>query len=131
MHQRRLLLSDHTRFSAATGQIFRTMVSVWIILVGVTFTVSLMVATCHDDLLDTRSLDVGFKTQEEKDLIEALQEVLEKLKNKQIRLLGELFLFVLQCDAGEQCAIRKGARVGKLCGCPPGMACDLFILKCL
>ncbi|XP_028832370.1 cocaine- and amphetamine-regulated transcript protein-like [Denticeps clupeoides] len=107
------------------------MVSVWIILVGVTFTVSLMVATCHDDLLDTRSLDVGFKTQEEKDLIEALQEVLEKLKNKQMPKSARNFGMLPSCDAGEQCAIRKGARVGKLCGCPPGMACDLFILKCL
>ncbi|KAH0628046.1 hypothetical protein JD844_008716 [Phrynosoma platyrhinos] len=35
------------------------------------------------------------------------------------------------CDAGEQCAVRKGARIGKLCDCPRGTSCNTFLLKCL
>ncbi|KAF1538118.1 Cocaine- and amphetamine-regulated transcript protein, partial [Eudyptes schlegeli] len=35
-----------------------------------------------------------------------------------------------QCEPGEPCAVRKGARIGKLCSCPRGTACNLFILKC-
>lgn len=37
---------------------------------------------------------------------------------------------VPQCEAGEPCAVRRGARFGKLCSCPRGTACNLFILKC-
>uniref|UniRef100_A0A8B9PN38 Cocaine- and amphetamine-regulated transcript protein n=1 Tax=Apteryx owenii TaxID=8824 RepID=A0A8B9PN38_APTOW len=36
-----------------------------------------------------------------------------------------------QCDAGEQCAVRKGARIGKLCDCPRATSCNSFLLKCL
>lgn len=38
---------------------------------------------------------------------------------------------VCQCDAGEQCAVRKGSRFGKLCSCPGGTSCSFSILKCL
>lgn len=37
----------------------------------------------------------------------------------------------LQCHAGERCAVRKGARIGKLCDCPRGTTCNSFLLKCL
>lgn len=36
-----------------------------------------------------------------------------------------------QCDVGEQCAVRKGARIGKLCDCPRGALCNFYLLKCL
>lgn len=36
-----------------------------------------------------------------------------------------------QCDVGEQCAVRKGARIGKMCDCPRGAFCNFFLLKCL
>uniref|UniRef100_A0A6Q2X0M2 Uncharacterized protein n=1 Tax=Esox lucius TaxID=8010 RepID=A0A6Q2X0M2_ESOLU len=80
---------------------------------------------------DTRSLEFPLKSQEEKDLIEALQEVLEKLKNKQIPLSEKKLSWLPSCDAGEQCAVRKGARVGTLCGCPRGTTCNFYVLKCL
>eukprot|EP00062_Callorhinchus_milii_P002550 gi/632939189/ref/XP_007908110.1/ PREDICTED: cocaine- and amphetamine-regulated transcript protein-like [Callorhinchus milii] len=35
------------------------------------------------------------------------------------------------CDIGEQCAVRKGARIGKLCDCPRSTGCNFFLLKCL
>lgn len=44
---------------------------------------------------------------------------------------GAHTLCCLQCDAGEKCAVRKGARIGKLCDCPRGTSCNSFLLKCL
>uniref|UniRef100_A0A8C4PE79 Cocaine- and amphetamine-regulated transcript protein n=1 Tax=Dromaius novaehollandiae TaxID=8790 RepID=A0A8C4PE79_DRONO len=63
--------------------------------------------------------------------IEALQEVLEKLKSKRIPHYEKKFGQVPMCDAGEQCAVRKGARIGKLCDCPRATSCNSFLLKCL
>ncbi|XP_066061561.1 uncharacterized protein [Chamaea fasciata] len=37
---------------------------------------------------------------------------------------------VPQCEPREPCAVRRGARFGKLCSCPRGTACDLLSLKC-
>nr|XP_008533620.1 PREDICTED: cocaine- and amphetamine-regulated transcript protein [Equus przewalskii] len=63
--------------------------------------------------------------------IEALQEVLKKLKSKRIPVYEKKYGQVPMCDAGEQCAVRKGARIGKLCDCPRGTSCNSFLLKCL
>uniref|UniRef100_A0A8B9ZWT9 Cocaine- and amphetamine-regulated transcript protein n=1 Tax=Anas zonorhyncha TaxID=75864 RepID=A0A8B9ZWT9_9AVES len=63
--------------------------------------------------------------------IEALQDVLEKLKSKRVPHYEKKFGQVPMCDAGEQCAVRKGARIGKLCDCPRGTWCNSFLLKCL
>ncbi|XP_065278304.1 cocaine- and amphetamine-regulated transcript protein-like [Emys orbicularis] len=71
------------------------------------------------------------KSQEEKDLIEALQEVLEKLKTERLPSIEKKLGSVASCDAGEPCAVRKGARIGRLCSCPRGTACNFYILKCL
>ncbi|KAM4707396.1 cocaine- and amphetamine-regulated transcript protein-like [Discoglossus pictus] len=78
-----------------------------------------------------RSVEATDNSQEEKDLIEALQEVLEKLKSKRILPLDKKLGWVPSCDAGEQCAVRKGPRIGKLCNCPRGTTCNFYILKCL
>ncbi|XP_053156500.1 cocaine- and amphetamine-regulated transcript protein-like [Hemicordylus capensis] len=63
--------------------------------------------------------------------IEALQEVLEKLRNSQLPSIEKKLGWVPSCDAGEQCAVRKGARIGRLCNCPRRTSCNLYILKCL
>nr|KAF6365886.1 CART prepropeptide [Pipistrellus kuhlii] len=63
--------------------------------------------------------------------IEALQEVLKKLKSKRLPIYEKKYGQVPMCDAGEQCAVRKGARIGKLCDCPRGTSCNSFLLKCL
>ncbi|KAH1174535.1 hypothetical protein KIL84_008526 [Mauremys mutica] len=47
------------------------------------------------------------------------------------RLVQPEWPFSPQCDAGELCAVRKGARIGRLCTCPRGTACNFYILKCL
>ncbi|XP_065714066.1 cocaine- and amphetamine-regulated transcript protein-like [Patagioenas fasciata] len=79
------------------------------------------------------------QSRDELELVETLQEVLEKLGSRELptvekRLswvpLVQLGWGVLRCEAGEPCAVRRGARFGKLCSCPRGTACNLFILKC-
>ncbi|KAG7482439.1 cocaine-and amphetamine-regulated transcript protein-like [Solea senegalensis] len=67
----------------------------------------------------------------EKQLLGALQEVLEKLQTKRLPLWEKKFGQVPTCDVGEQCAVRKGARIGKMCDCPRGAFCNFFLLKCL
>ncbi|KAM9318855.1 cocaine- and amphetamine-regulated transcript protein-like [Pholidichthys leucotaenia] len=67
----------------------------------------------------------------EKQLLGALQEVLEKLQAKRMPLWEKKFGQVPTCDVGEQCAVRKGARIGKMCDCPRGAFCNFFLLKCL
>ncbi|KAM9860732.1 cocaine- and amphetamine-regulated transcript protein-like [Aulostomus maculatus] len=67
----------------------------------------------------------------EKQLLGALQEVLEKLQAKRLPLWEKKFGQVPTCDVGEQCAVRKGARIGKLCDCPRGAFCNFYLLKCL
>ncbi|XP_026526439.1 cocaine- and amphetamine-regulated transcript protein [Notechis scutatus] len=84
--------------------------------------------------LQSRALDLYStmeETSHEKELIEALQEVLEKLKSKRLPHYEKKYGQVPMCDAGEQCAVRKGARIGKLCDCPRGTSCNNFLLKCL
>ncbi|KAM6979483.1 cocaine- and amphetamine-regulated transcript protein-like [Aplochiton taeniatus] len=85
--------------------------------------------------LDTRALRDFYPKDpnltNEKQLLGALQEVLEKLQNKRLPLWEKKFGQVPTCDIGEQCAIRKGARIGKMCDCPRGAFCNFFLLKCL
>ncbi|KAI4876153.1 hypothetical protein NFI96_017593 [Prochilodus magdalenae] len=85
--------------------------------------------------LDTRALRDFYPKDpnltNEKELLGALQEVLEKLQSKRISLWEKKFGRVPTCDVGEQCAIRKGARIGKMCDCPRGAVCNFFLLKCL
>ncbi|XP_008308903.1 cocaine- and amphetamine-regulated transcript protein-like [Cynoglossus semilaevis] len=80
--------------------------------------------------LETRSLDFAIKNQQEKDLIDALQEVLEKLRSKEMPS-EKKHGWLPSCDAGEPCALRKGARIGTLCSCPRGTSCNFYVLKCL
>ncbi|XP_063779304.1 cocaine- and amphetamine-regulated transcript protein-like [Pseudophryne corroboree] len=92
----------------------------------------LMLVACSEETVGVRSVEISdTNSQEEKELIEALQEVLEKLKSKRILPLDKKLGWVPSCDAGEQCAVRKGARIGKLCNCPRGTTCNFYILKCL
>uniref|UniRef100_A0A8C3K948 Cocaine- and amphetamine-regulated transcript protein n=1 Tax=Calidris pygmaea TaxID=425635 RepID=A0A8C3K948_9CHAR len=62
--------------------------------------------------------------------VEALQEVLEKLGSRDLPAVEKRLSWVPLCEPGEPCAVRRGARIGKLCSCPRGTACNLFLLKC-
>ncbi|XP_069820741.1 cocaine- and amphetamine-regulated transcript protein [Dendropsophus ebraccatus] len=92
-------------------------------------------SSCEEtDYLESRSLDFYSPIDNnihEKELIDALQEVLEKLKSKRLPVFEKKYGQVPMCDAGEQCAVRKGARIGRLCDCPRRTSCNSFLLKCL
>ncbi|CAM4734606.1 unnamed protein product [Leuciscus chuanchicus] len=68
--------------------------------------------------LDTRAIRDFYPKDpnltSEKQLLGALQEVLEKLQTKRIPPWEKKFGQVPMCDLGEQCAIRKGSRIGKM-----------------
>ncbi|KAM5194212.1 cocaine- and amphetamine-regulated transcript protein [Mantella aurantiaca] len=104
-------------------------------LLSSTFLLLVFRASCEEtDYLESRSLDFFSPMDnnvQEKELIDALQEVLEKLKSKRLPLFEKKYGQVPMCDAGEQCAVRKGARIGKLCDCPRRTSCNTFLLKCL
>ncbi|XP_059197806.1 cocaine- and amphetamine-regulated transcript protein [Centropristis striata] len=102
------------------------MVSTRLLLLSASFWL-LVVSGSSEELMEERS--AGEHAEEE--LIEALQEVLEKLKNKQLPSSEKKLGWVPACDAGEQCAVRKGSRIGKLCGCPGGTVCNFNVLQCL
>ncbi|XP_029350486.1 cocaine- and amphetamine-regulated transcript protein [Echeneis naucrates] len=107
------------------------MVSVRALLLAATCCCAfLWLVRAEDSSLETRSLDFPLKSQQEKDLIDALQEVLEKLRSKEMPLEKKLG-WLPSCDAGEPCAVRKGARIGTLCSCPRGTSCNFYVLKCL
>ncbi|XP_028856736.1 cocaine- and amphetamine-regulated transcript protein [Denticeps clupeoides] len=94
-----------------------------ILLLSFTCCVWILRVNC-EDWLDSRLQE---ETQE---LIEALQEVLERLKNTEKPPAEKKLGWVPSCDAGEPCAVRKGARIGKLCACPRGTSCSFSVMKC-
>ncbi|XP_027586808.1 cocaine- and amphetamine-regulated transcript protein-like [Pipra filicauda] len=75
-------------------------------------------------------LSLPGQSREETELVEVLQEVLEKLGTRDPPALEKRLSWVPSCEPGEPCAVRRGARIGKLCSCPRGTSCNLFILKC-
>ncbi|XP_067328400.1 cocaine- and amphetamine-regulated transcript protein-like [Anolis sagrei] len=89
------------------------------------FSLGLMLATHWGQALARRA--------HEKDLLEELQEVLEKLQHKAVSSASweKKLNLVPQCSLGGPCAVRKGPRIGKLCDCPAGAACKALLLKCL
>ncbi|NXY26892.1 CART protein, partial [Atrichornis clamosus] len=76
------------------------------------------------------TLSLPGQSQEETELVEVLQEVLEKLGSREPPALEKRLSWVPWCEPGEPCAVRRGARIGKLCSCPRGTSCNLFVLKC-
>ncbi|NXJ87106.1 CART protein, partial [Trogon melanurus] len=70
------------------------------------------------------------QSREETELVEVLQEVLEKLGSRELPAVEKRLSWVPLCQPGQSCAVRRGARIGKLCSCPHGTTCNLFILKC-
>ncbi|XP_071987782.1 cocaine- and amphetamine-regulated transcript protein-like [Engystomops pustulosus] len=73
----------------------------------------------------------GVQRYQEKDLLLELQDVLYKLQSKRGQGWEGKFLQVPKCMMGEACAVKRGARIGKLCDCPQRSTCSYFFLRCL
>ncbi|XP_012716787.2 cocaine- and amphetamine-regulated transcript protein [Fundulus heteroclitus] len=67
----------------------------------------------------------------ERQLISDLHQVLERLQNSQFPALRKKHNYLPVCDPGEQCALRKGSRIGKLCDCLLPRTCNSFLHRCL
>ncbi|XP_042342517.1 cocaine- and amphetamine-regulated transcript protein-like [Plectropomus leopardus] len=67
----------------------------------------------------------------EKQLINDLHGVLERLQNNHIPSLRKRQGYLPVCDPGDQCALRKGSRIGKLCDCFLPRTCNSFLHRCL
>ncbi|CAI5685331.1 cocaine- and amphetamine-regulated transcript protein [Oreochromis niloticus] len=107
------------------------MVSSRMLLLSASCWLLVVLGSCEEPIEERSAEYDAIETQQEKELIEALQEVLEKLKGKQLPSSEKKLGWLAACDAGEQCAIRKASRIGKLCGCPRGTVCNFSVLKCL
>uniref|UniRef100_A0A3Q0RZE7 CART prepropeptide n=1 Tax=Amphilophus citrinellus TaxID=61819 RepID=A0A3Q0RZE7_AMPCI len=107
------------------------MVSVRMLFFSASCWLLIVLGSCEEPIQERSAEYDAIKTQEERELIEALQEVLEKLKGKQLPSSEKKLGWLPACDAGEQCAVRKASRIGKLCGCPEGTVCNFSVLECL
>uniref|UniRef100_A0A665T8J6 Uncharacterized protein n=1 Tax=Echeneis naucrates TaxID=173247 RepID=A0A665T8J6_ECHNA len=67
----------------------------------------------------------------EKQLINDLHEVLERLQNNHFPALRKKHGYLPVCDPGDLCALRKGSRIGKLCDCSLPRTCNSFLHRCL
>ncbi|XP_051923455.1 cocaine- and amphetamine-regulated transcript protein-like [Hippocampus zosterae] len=67
----------------------------------------------------------------EKQLINDLHEVLDRLQKNQLSALRKKHGHLPMCDPGEQCALRRGSRIGKLCDCSLPRTCNSFLHRCL
>ncbi|XP_041429735.1 cocaine- and amphetamine-regulated transcript protein-like [Xenopus laevis] len=67
----------------------------------------------------------------EKEMLVELQDVLEKLQSKRVLSWESKLNQVAKCTLGDVCAVKRGARVGKLCDCPRRSNCNYYFLKCL
>ncbi|XP_029370608.1 cocaine- and amphetamine-regulated transcript 4 [Echeneis naucrates] len=76
-------------------------------------------------ILDEKLL--GLTTRE---LAEALQGFLDQ-EDSRVGLSVEKKASVIpRCDVGERCAMKHGPRIGRLCDCLRGTACNTFFLRC-
>ncbi|XP_046875723.1 cocaine- and amphetamine-regulated transcript 4 [Hypomesus transpacificus] len=66
-----------------------------------------------------------------RELADALEGLLESGQENSIGLSVEKKASVIpRCDVGERCAMKHGPRIGRLCDCMRGTACNTFFLRC-
>ncbi|CAJ1084254.1 cocaine- and amphetamine-regulated transcript 4 [Xyrichtys novacula] len=65
-----------------------------------------------------------------KDLAEALQGFLDEADSSVGLSVEKKASVIPRCDVGERCAMKHGPRIGRLCDCLRGTACNTFFLRC-
>ncbi|XP_051527242.1 cocaine- and amphetamine-regulated transcript protein-like [Myxocyprinus asiaticus] len=64
-----------------------------------------------------------------RDLAEALEDLLDGDQDNRISVEKKASV-IPRCDVGERCAMKHGPRIGRLCDCLRGTACNTFFLRC-
>uniref|UniRef100_W5UAI4 Cocaine-and amphetamine-regulated transcript protein n=1 Tax=Ictalurus punctatus TaxID=7998 RepID=W5UAI4_ICTPU len=79
------------------------------------------------------SLDNRLAVSEEqlvtRDMVEALESLLDGDGDNQ-KAMDKRASIIPRCDVGERCAMKHGPRIGRLCDCMRGSACNTFFLRC-
>ncbi|XP_023257748.1 cocaine- and amphetamine-regulated transcript protein-like [Seriola lalandi dorsalis] len=70
---------------------------------------------------------LGLTTRE---LAEALQGFLDEADSRVGLSVEKKASVIPRCDVGERCAMKHGPRIGRLCDCLRGTACNTFFLRC-
>ncbi|XP_008302994.1 cocaine- and amphetamine-regulated transcript 4 [Stegastes partitus] len=70
---------------------------------------------------------LGLTTNE---LAEALQGLLDEADSRVALSVEKKASVIPRCDVGERCAMKHGPRIGRLCDCLRGTACNTFFLRC-
>ncbi|KAM4631434.1 cocaine- and amphetamine-regulated transcript 4 [Polymixia lowei] len=65
-----------------------------------------------------------------RDLAEALQGLLAEADEMRGLSVEKKASVIPRCDLGERCAMKHGPRIGRLCDCLRGTACNTFFLRC-
>ncbi|KAK1151486.1 cocaine- and amphetamine-regulated transcript 4 [Acipenser oxyrinchus oxyrinchus] len=94
---------------------------------------SVLVIACQGQT----GLEDGTQSQEEqypqqryaaRELVDALEGLLEN--SSDTIAVEKKASQIPRCDVGERCALKHGPRIGKLCDCLRGAACNTFLLRC-
>nr|XP_020477173.1 cocaine- and amphetamine-regulated transcript protein-like [Monopterus albus] len=64
------------------------------------------------------------------ELAAALQGFLDEADTKAGLSVEKKASIFPRCDIGERCAMKHGPRIGRLCDCLRGTACNTFFLRC-
>ncbi|XP_063042164.1 cocaine- and amphetamine-regulated transcript 4 [Engraulis encrasicolus] len=94
---------------------------------------SVLGTVCRGELSSPESRVSGQEEQFQmgfvaRDLAEALEGLLEGDQDNHI--LEKKASIIPRCDVGERCAMKHGPRIGRLCDCMRGTACNTFFLRC-
>ncbi|CAB1320911.1 unnamed protein product [Coregonus sp. 'balchen'] len=84
-----------------------------------------------DDRLSSQEeqFPLGYVTRDLSDAFEGLLEGVQQ--DNRIGLSVEKKASLIpRCDIGERCAMKHGPRIGRLCDCLRGTACNTFFLRC-
>ncbi|KAM3909853.1 cocaine- and amphetamine-regulated transcript protein-like [Leptodactylus fuscus] len=90
-----------------------------------------LLTTTLIEVTSSQLVDGGVQRVNEKELLLELQDVLYKLQSKKSSAWEGKYIQVPKCIMGEACAVKRGARIGKLCDCPQRSTCSSFFLRCL
>ncbi|KAM6973908.1 cocaine- and amphetamine-regulated transcript 4 [Tautogolabrus adspersus] len=95
---------------------------------------SVMTSLCQSERSADNRLpsapDEQFMGLTTKDLAEALQGFLDEADSSVGLSVEKKASVIPRCDVGERCAMKHGPRIGRLCDCLRGTACNTFFLRC-